>query len=209
MVNSADARLEVGVHNPLRSRNFLYRRILKVETMALPKFLQYGKSYAGKTIDRSKDTSSEIIDASQTSGSTINLGSGATTLTAGDYDTVTAGSGTDVVYSARGAALVTGSGADTFIFGVGSKPQSPGMIGASVVADCNLNSAGAYENNETIEISKSFLKASDLITAITAANNEDQGLVDQNGRTLTIDDKGDSITFLSGEKLDINHFKLV
>ena len=77
--------------------------------MALPNFLQFGKSYSNTEIDLSKDTKTEVIEASQTSGSTIDLGSGTTTLTAGDFDTVYAGSGNDFVYSARGSSIVTGS----------------------------------------------------------------------------------------------------
>jgi hypothetical protein len=176
--------------------------------MALPNFLQFGKSYSNSDINLAADTHSEVIDASQTSGSSIELGSGATTLTAGDYDTVYAGTGNDFVYSARGESLVTGSGSDTFAFGVGSKPQTPGMIGACVVDDSTFNN-GKFENGETIEISKSFLNSQTLAQAISNANNESQDYVNQNGRTLKIDGKGDSITFLSGEKLDINHFKLV
>ncbi|MGI3902215.1 MAG: hypothetical protein ACRYGP_15220 [Janthinobacterium lividum] len=150
-----------------------------------------------------------MIEASQASGSTIDLGSGTTTLTAGDFDTVYAGSGNDFVYTARGSSIVTGSGSDTLAFGVGVKAQAPGTIGACVVADYNLNSNGQYENGETVEISKSFLSVQGLADAIKTANCESQASVDQNGRTLKIDDKGDSITFLSGDKLDASHFKLV
>src|SRR5579875_2216097 len=103
--------------------------------MALPNFLQFGKKYSYADINLSADTHSEIVDASQTSGSTIELGSGATTLTAGDFDYVQAGSGNDFVYSARGDQLATGPGSDTFVFGVGSKPQTAGMIGNCVVGD--------------------------------------------------------------------------
>ena len=179
--------------------------------MALPKFLQFGKSYAGQTVDLSKDTASEVVEASQTSNSTFFLGSGATTLTAGDFDTVYAGKGNDFVYSARGTSLVTGPGSDTFAYGVGSKPQSPGMIGACRVDD---NGTNGGTNNETIEIAKSFFgttaaqQNANLAAAIANANS-DAGLQADGSRTLTIDGKGDSITFLSGAQLDKSHFKLV
>ena len=176
--------------------------------MALPNFLQFGKSYSNKDINLSADKAAEIIDASQTSGSTIELGSGATTATAGDFGTVTAGSGNDFVYSARGESFITGSGNDTFAFGIGSKAQTPGMIGACVVDDSTVSN-GKFDNGETIEISKSFMNSSQLAAAISSANAEPQANVDANGRTLTIDGKGDSITFLSGEQLNINNFKLV
>lgn len=170
--------------------------------MSLPRFLSFGKSYSGKTIDRSKDTSSEVIDASQTSNATVKLGSGATIITAGDYDTTYAGSGTDTVYGARGSVNVVGAGSDTFVYGVGSKAQAAGMIGACTVGDT------AYQG-ETIAISKSFLDATSLAAAITAANNESLDYVNANGRLLTIDAQGDSINFLSGDTLSASQFKLV
>jgi hypothetical protein len=175
--------------------------------MALPNFLQFGKSYSNKTIDLSKDKASEVIDASQTSGSTIELGSGSTTLTAGDYDVVYAGSGNDFVYSAKGTGLVVGSGSDTFVYGVGSKPQTPGMIGACVVED------DAY-HGETIEISKSFFGSTthqqnaNLAAALSLANS-DAGVQADGSRLLTIDNNGDSIRFNSGAKIDPTHIKLV
>lgn len=175
--------------------------------MALPKFLQFGKSYSNATIDLSSHTASEVVEASQTSGSTIDLGSGATTLTSGDFDTVYAGAGSDFVYSARGTALVTGSGSDTFVYGVGSKAQTPGMIGGCVVDDSG-------NHNETIEISKAFFgstaaqQSANLAAAIKNANSS-AGVQADGSRLLTIDKAGDTIAFLSGAKLDINHFKLV
>lgn len=175
--------------------------------MALPKFLQFGKSYSNTKIDLSSHTASEVVEASQTSGSTIKLGSGATTLTSGDSDTVYAGTGTDFVYSAKGTSLVTGSGSDTFVYGVGSKAQTFGMIGACVVDDSGNNS-------ETIEISKAFFGSTaaqqnaNLAAAIKQANSK-AGVQTDGSRLLTIDKAGDSIQFLSGAKLDINHFKLV
>ena len=79
-----------------------------------------------------------------------------------------------------------------------------------MVADYNLNNNGQLKNGETVEISKSFLSAQGLADAIKVdAKNQSQSDVDQNGRTLKIDGKGDSITFLSGDKLDASHFKLV
>jgi hypothetical protein len=172
---------------------------------------QFGKSYSGKTIDLSKDTGTDYVDASQASNSTIDLGSGSTTLAAGDFDTAYAGSGNDFVYSARGTALVTGAGSDTFIYGVGSKAQTPGMIGACVVDDSGTNGG---TNNETIEISKTFFgttaaqQNANLAAAIADANSN-AGQQKDGSRTLTIDGRGDSITFLSGAQLDKSHFKLV
>ena len=85
------------------------------------------------------------------------------------------------------------------------------MIGACRVDDSGTNGGN---NKETIEITKSFFGSTtaqqnaNLATAIYNANSN-SGMQSDGSRTLTIDGQGDSITFLSGEKLSASHFKLV